>query len=179
MVFPTNSADHEISHKEGGPILSWWKAQQLLYDAVGDVLVVLDCCNAALVVEGEKDEGKFEILGASAKGIRTPEPGKSSFTTILIKHIKRSLNSGKDINVRGIHGELLRKSHLTGHCHLLRFCSLAEWYRRDSPIRRSSAKQSKKYSPSAIAASSTPGVYKEAIIFLDAKNFFGRRSKSP
>jgi len=116
-VFSTNSANHEISNNEGGPTLSWWKAQQLLYDAVGDVLVVLDCCNAALVVEGEKDEGRFEILGASAKGIRTPEPGKSSFTTILIKHIKRSLNSGKDINVRGIHGELLRKPHLAGHCY--------------------------------------------------------------
>ena len=126
MVSSANFADYEISKVEGGSTLSWWKAQQLLYDAVGDVLVVLDCCDAALVVEGEKDEGKFEILGASAKGIRTPEPGKSSFTTILIKHIKRLLKSGDDVNVRRIHGELLRKSNLTGHCYPLHFCSFPD-----------------------------------------------------
>ena len=97
-----------------GPTLSWKAVQQLLYHAVGDVLVILDCCSAALVSKGQKKEGKFEILGASAKGSRTPEPGKSSFTSILIKHIRKSMRKAPLINVRSLHGELLENGQLTG-----------------------------------------------------------------
>ncbi|KAI4254957.1 MAG: hypothetical protein L6R42_006981, partial [Xanthoria sp. 1 TBL-2021] len=99
--------------EEGDPTLLWWKAQQLLYDSVGDVLTILDCCSAALVAKGDKGSGKFEILGASAKGIRTPEPGKSSFTSILIKHVRRSLKKNQQINARNLHGELLEDTKLT------------------------------------------------------------------
>ncbi|KAL8698675.1 MAG: hypothetical protein Q9224_001744 [Gallowayella concinna] len=99
--------------ERGGSTLLWWKAQQLLYDAVGDVLTILDCCSAALAAKGDKEGGKFEMLGASAKGIRTPEPGKSSFTTILIKHIRRSLKKASQVDVRSLHGELLKDTKLT------------------------------------------------------------------
>lgn len=101
-------------NEKGGPTLSWWKTQQLLYDASGDVLTILDCCSAALASKGDKLGAKFEILGASAKGFRTPEPGKSSFTTILIKHIRKSLKKTQQVNARSLHGELLESSQLTG-----------------------------------------------------------------
>ncbi|KAL8633584.1 hypothetical protein Q9189_000737 [Teloschistes chrysophthalmus] len=102
-----------VHKEEGGSTLLWWKAQQLLYDAVGDVLTILDCCSAALVVKGDRHGHKFEMLGASAKGVRTPEPGKSSFTSILIKHVRRSLKKAQQINARSLHGELLEDSKLT------------------------------------------------------------------
>ncbi|KAI4250641.1 MAG: hypothetical protein LQ352_005326, partial [Teloschistes flavicans] len=68
---------------------------------------------AALVVKGDRHGHKFEMLGASAKGRRTPEPGRSSFTSILIKHVRRSLKKAQQINARGLHGELLEDSKLT------------------------------------------------------------------
>ena len=130
------STDCLTRYEKNGPTLSWGRAQQLLYDAVGDVLIILDCCSAALVSKGDKDGGKYEILGASAKGIRTPEPGKSSFTSILIKHIRKCLKKAQQINARNLHGELLGSSQLTGDFHHhIRF-DIADGYPRDSAICR-------------------------------------------
>ncbi|KAL8958833.1 MAG: hypothetical protein Q9193_004184 [Seirophora villosa] len=119
------------AYETNGPELSWGKAQQLLYDAVGDVLTIFDCCSAAVVSKGDKDGGKYEMLGASAKRVRTPEPGKSSFTSILIKHIRKRLKRAQQINVRDLHGELLESSQLTAEDPTgLR---IAEWLKTHPP----------------------------------------------
>ncbi|MCJ1249463.1 hypothetical protein MMC30_006687 [Trapelia coarctata] len=97
----------------GGPTLSWYRVQDSLYDAVGDVLVLLDCCNSALITPGEKKTGKFELLSASAKGVKTPQPGKSSFTSILVKTIRKHLKTKAHIAIRELHTLLSHNSKLT------------------------------------------------------------------
>ncbi|WXC58110.1 hypothetical protein SNK03_004008 [Fusarium graminearum] len=79
----------------GGPTVSWHVTQQLLFSAVGDVLLILDCCHASLITGGSKDgEGRFELIAASAKGAKTPVPGRRSFTRALIRLLKEHVNTG-------------------------------------------------------------------------------------
>ncbi|KAL9068740.1 MAG: hypothetical protein Q9157_006402 [Trypethelium eluteriae] len=72
----------------GGPDLSWHRTQRILDDAVGDVLLILDCCNAGQVSEPEKPLGKLELLAASGKKVLTPGPGPLSFTTLVTKMLQ-------------------------------------------------------------------------------------------
>ncbi|OCL01655.1 hypothetical protein AOQ84DRAFT_443881 [Glonium stellatum] len=85
--------------------------QQLLYAALGDVLLVLDCCNAALIKGGEKPQGKFELLAASAKGVKTPLPGRTSYTSLLIKKLRKHVDKG--ITARGLNHLLMTDSRIT------------------------------------------------------------------
>lgn len=82
------------SFEKGAPTLSWHITQQLLFSAHGDVLVLLDCCNASLLTKGTKAHGRFELVAASAIGAKTPIPGKKSFTRALIKELKKNAASG-------------------------------------------------------------------------------------
>ena len=80
--------------RSGGPTLIWSDIQTSCFDALGDVLLVLDCCNATLFTKGEKLGGKFEVLAACAKNLETPIPGEGSFTWALLKIL-----SSQDMNV--------------------------------------------------------------------------------
>ncbi|KAG6353630.1 hypothetical protein INS49_005338 [Diaporthe citri] len=80
----------------GGPTLSWHITQQIPFAAHGDVLVLLDCCNASLLTRRTKDGGRFELLAASAKGAKTPIPGRKFFTRALIKELKKHAAVGID-----------------------------------------------------------------------------------
>ncbi|KAF4962743.1 hypothetical protein FSARC_9191 [Fusarium sarcochroum] len=83
------------AYVKGGPTLSWHVTQQLLFSAPGDVLLILDCCHASLITRGSKDgDGRFELIAASAKGAKTAEPGRRSFTTALIKLLKQNSKNG-------------------------------------------------------------------------------------
>ena len=86
----------------------------MLYDAMGDVLLLLDCCSSALISGGDKPGGKLEVLGASAKGVLTPIPGKKSFTTILVRHISKGLGKEKRLSARSLHEQLLNDKGITG-----------------------------------------------------------------
>lgn len=92
---------------EAKPALSWNEAQQLLFSAPGDVLLILDCCHASLIAVGCKsDEGsRFELMAASASATgagrsqmamttQTPVPGSHSFTNILTKRLKENASQG-------------------------------------------------------------------------------------
>jgi hypothetical protein len=80
--------------ENGGPALPWHVAQQLLFAALGDVLLILDCCNGSLITPGIKNNGgRFELIAASAKGIDTPAGG-NSFTRSLIRLLKRHAKEG-------------------------------------------------------------------------------------
>lgn len=63
-VCPPDQECNADSFDEGEPTIAWWKTQQHLYSSIGDVLLMLDCCNAVLVVRGHKK-------GRSAKGVYT------------------------------------------------------------------------------------------------------------
>lgn len=84
----------EFSFEEKGPTLSWHVAQQLLFDAEGDVLLILDCCNAASIASGVKETGRFEMIAACAKNNKTVAPSHSSFTYILVKELKAMAELG-------------------------------------------------------------------------------------
>ena len=51
--------------------MNWFEIQPSLYAAEGDVLILLDCCHAALKTRGTK-KGKMEVLAASASGSLVP-----------------------------------------------------------------------------------------------------------
>lgn len=98
--------------ERGEPTLSWSACQQNLYGAIGDVILILDCCHAALLAKGTKDAGRFEVLAASAKGVLTPEPGKYSFTAFLLRELRSHVEKG--ITVRELAGILLENDRITG-----------------------------------------------------------------
>lgn len=113
----TNATDTMIrfakpSELYGEPTLPWSVPQQLLYAASGDVLLILDCCNAAMIKGGTKTEGKFELLAASAIGVKTPLPGRKSFTSFFIKTVRKHLEEG--ITVRDLHHALMTDNRITG-----------------------------------------------------------------
>ena len=85
--------------------MNWFDLQPALYLAHGDVLVILDCCHAALKTRGAK-QGKMEILAACGSGSRVPEPGRLSFTSVLIRQIRKRLKSGNLIGIRWLHTHL-------------------------------------------------------------------------
>ncbi|KAF1998958.1 hypothetical protein P154DRAFT_494309 [Amniculicola lignicola CBS 123094] len=99
--------------EEGGPTVCWHVTQQLLFHAVGDVLLILDCCNAAMIAKGVKGSGRFEMIAASAKGFKTPVPGRSSFTKIMTRELGRHTESG--ISASSLCSLLLENERMTGH----------------------------------------------------------------
>jgi hypothetical protein len=75
--------------RKGGPSLIWSHIQSSCFDALGDVLLILDCCHATLLTKGQKLGGRFEVLAACAKGLETPVPGPQSFTAALLKVLSK------------------------------------------------------------------------------------------
>ena len=103
------------SFEANGPMLSYRGTQKILYDAVGDVFVSLNCCNVALVSHGQKLEGKLEVLSVFAKGVLTPTPGKRrSFPSILIQQIQKILRQRQNLSVRTFHSQLHESKYITG-----------------------------------------------------------------
>lgn len=107
----TNLVYHPIDRYENGhSSLSWSACQHSLFGALGDVLIILDCCEAAVYSKGSKEQGRFEILAASAKGVPTPEPGAWSFTSFLIRELRR--NKDRRITVRELASLLWEQDHI-------------------------------------------------------------------
>ncbi len=106
----------ECSKETDGPTIQWQKIQDILDDSSADVLVLLDCCNAALVAKSatKKLDGKFEVLAASAEGVKTPRPGPRSFTNLLLNELKRELKTDSKIDVSLLHGALTKAKGITG-----------------------------------------------------------------
>lgn len=74
--------------------MSWHRAQQLLFNAEYDVLLLLDCCNAAAIAKGDKGTGRFEMIAACARNSRTVGPSRESFTRVLIKELISHADAG-------------------------------------------------------------------------------------
>ncbi|KAM7216772.1 hypothetical protein V8F06_007882 [Rhypophila decipiens] len=87
------------AYVKNGPSLSWHTAQQLLFSAEGDVLLLLDCCNAASIAKGAKETGRFEMIAACAKNALTVPPSRSSFTRVLIDELRRRAHTGIFVDI--------------------------------------------------------------------------------
>lgn len=108
-----------VSHSnlEDGPTVEWFPLQIQLGNAYSDVLVLLDCCYAATKIYRKFENGQFEILAASGSGSRVPKPGRLSFTSVLIRELKRQIDAGKDVPIRWLQMHLwsaLTQPALTG-----------------------------------------------------------------
>ena len=105
---------------KGGPTVNWFNLQRVLFEAQGDVLVVLDCCHATVKIREEK-EGKMEILAACGSGSRVPKPGYLSFTSVLLRLIQKRLKSEQHMSVKWLHTHLwddqVEKGLSGNHCH--------------------------------------------------------------
>ena len=84
--------------EKGGPTVEWHIAQRLLFAAFGDVLLLLDCCNASLVLKGNKEYGKFELLAACANDNKTPYPGGTSFSHLLERELRDYAKTGVTVS---------------------------------------------------------------------------------
>ena len=104
--------------ERGGPTLSWHVTQQLLFCAQGDVLLILDCCEASLITGGSKDDGgRFELIAASAKGRKTPVPGRRSFTRAVIRLLGQNAKEG--ISSESLASKLREDNKITGKSYSL------------------------------------------------------------
>ncbi|KAI0477046.1 hypothetical protein GGR56DRAFT_386542 [Xylariaceae sp. FL0804] len=81
--------------------LRWDHAQELLFQAKGDVLLILDCCNGSDLVKGTKEFGRFELLAASAKNHAAVGPGRNSFTALLTKELGKRASEGIEVQKLG------------------------------------------------------------------------------
>ncbi|MCJ1378594.1 hypothetical protein MMC17_001693 [Xylographa soralifera] len=106
-VEDTSPAGYSVwrAKEKGGPILNWFELQHALYAAQGDTLVILDCGHAALKTRGTKN-GKMEILAACGSGSRVPEPGRLSFTSVLIRQICKQLKVRPSMSIKWLHSHL-------------------------------------------------------------------------
>ncbi|KAI7548601.1 hypothetical protein KC331_g4309 [Hortaea werneckii] len=75
------------------PQASWNKAERQLDDVDADVLTILDCCEAAHIIQkGVHDRtNTHEVLAASGRATTTYPPGKMSFTRHFIDALKEEL----------------------------------------------------------------------------------------
>ncbi|KAI7341746.1 hypothetical protein KC354_g16905 [Hortaea werneckii] len=83
-------ADKTRAHN---PQASWNKAERQLDDVDADVLTILDCCEAAHIIQkGIHDRANtHEVLAASGRGWTAYPPGEMSFTRHFIDALKEEL----------------------------------------------------------------------------------------
>ncbi|CAG9981791.1 unnamed protein product [Clonostachys byssicola] len=99
------------AHQSGGPTLDWWRIQDEIKNCESDKMLLLDCCYAAQAArDRDTANGKFEILAAAAMGVKTPAPGDSSFTQILIKEMESTVRRDGFIVAKDLHGQLCHRS---------------------------------------------------------------------
>lgn len=98
-----------LEEREG---VAWHEAQQMLFGAQGDVLLIMDCCHASVIASGDKTaRGRFELLAASAKNVLTP-CGRRSFTRVLTKALRGHAEGG--VTVENLTSHLREKGNLKG-----------------------------------------------------------------
>ncbi|KAJ2992671.1 hypothetical protein NUW58_g2092 [Xylaria curta] len=92
------------AHREGDPTLPWYLIQDQFDNLRNEdthILLILDCCYAGQAArQREIWKTRIEILAASAMGMETPPPGNTSFTDILLREIKRQLETCDSIVVK-------------------------------------------------------------------------------
>ena len=95
--------------RKNGSKLKWYRVKNKLYKLwKGDILLILDCCHAEAASRGT--EGRtIELLAASGISETAPGAGTKSFTSILIRILKKHASSKPPLTVEGIHDLLMKK----------------------------------------------------------------------
>lgn len=98
------------SHTTGGSTLSWSKIQSMLGEVKADLLLILDCCFAA---QNMRNRGRIipsnvELLASCGKGLRTPGPGRQSFTMAVIRELSQSLEQNGAVTIKDLYSLLAR-----------------------------------------------------------------------
>jgi hypothetical protein len=94
----------------------WHRAENLIKDSLGDVLVIFDCCSAGnlgrdIGARGHWARRAFEFLGATTADDMTQVPGPDSFTSGLIWALEQLATEPDGFTT----SELLRKIHAAPH----------------------------------------------------------------
>ncbi|KAK3725215.1 hypothetical protein LTR37_000726 [Vermiconidia calcicola] len=105
---------------EGGgrylPMLKWTDAERDLDLAEADVLIVLDCCCAAMIMNKElsDDARSHEVIAATGRLQKTNAPGSRSFTRYFIDALKEELekNNRQPFNTYDLNAEITRRRML-------------------------------------------------------------------
>ncbi|KAI1085137.1 hypothetical protein F5B20DRAFT_575601 [Whalleya microplaca] len=101
------------AHQEGEPVLKWYMIQDqfdYIKTSDTDILLLLDCCFAAQAGRArDSSHGRLEIMAASAMGMKTPAPGNTSFTNILLREIRRTIKDGGSVDMRHLHGQMCHR----------------------------------------------------------------------
>ncbi|EKG22379.1 hypothetical protein MPH_00276 [Macrophomina phaseolina MS6] len=84
----------------------WNEAEKFLVrDAASDVLSIMDCCYSSNLVRSSGTTNRaFEMLSASGMDRVTEEPGETSFTTALVKSLRKLVlySSGCSFSTRDL-----------------------------------------------------------------------------
>jgi hypothetical protein len=93
--------------------VNWTTIQPILFDALADVLVILDCCYASSAAwrAGANNVGAKETLAASGPGSPASGVGEESFTSALISELKLQARKRPVLTAVGLHGRLLQAGH--------------------------------------------------------------------
>ncbi|EPE31318.1 Protein kinase-like (PK-like) [Glarea lozoyensis ATCC 20868] len=93
------------------PALSWSALQPKLRLHHSEVLVLLDCCFASQAARGSKSPipENVELLVACGLNTKTVLPGKTSFTTHLLREIGASLEAEGSVKISTLHKNLASK----------------------------------------------------------------------
>lgn len=90
--------------------MNWTTIQPILFDALADVLVILDCCYASSAAwrAGSNNVGAKETLAASGPGSPASGVGAESFTSALISELKFQAKKRPVLTAVGLHARLLQ-----------------------------------------------------------------------
>jgi hypothetical protein len=92
-----NPEHHDSEKKKKLNQIVWHRAENLIKDSLGDVLIIFDCCAAGNLTRDIRARSRwpqraFEFLGATIAEETTPEPGPNSFTAGLIWALEKLAN---------------------------------------------------------------------------------------
>jgi hypothetical protein len=92
-----NPEHHDSEKKMKLNQIVWHRAENLIKDSLGDVLIIFDCCAAGnlardIRARGHWPQRAFEFIGATIAEQTTPEPGPNSFTSGLIWALEKLAN---------------------------------------------------------------------------------------
>ncbi|KAI0182215.1 hypothetical protein EV127DRAFT_73258 [Xylaria flabelliformis] len=101
------------AHQEGEPVLKWYMIQDQFDDLKTSdthILLLLDCCFAAQAGRARNNShGRLDIMAASAMGMKTPAPGDTSFTNILLREIRRTIKEEGSVDMAYLHGQMCNR----------------------------------------------------------------------
>ncbi len=89
--------------------MCWSNIQPKLQQGEADVVLFLDCCYAGQAARDHGSHGpRVDLLAAAGMGVKTFAPSSQSFTTALIKELKRALEGRKGVSIEQLCRNLAR-----------------------------------------------------------------------